>query len=127
MSNIRILDRNGTSDLNVENVAAMCKALSNPTRLKIFMYLSNCCATGSDTGNRCVTSAEIGASVGEVGDQVEVVASTVSHHIKELQHAGLIKCSRRGQQIICCVDSKALTALREFVESVGGKLPDDVS
>ncbi len=107
------MSNNDTID-TVPQFAAMFKALSNETRLRIFIHLASCCTPGGI--DRCVSSDEIGATVGDVGACVDVVPSTVSHHIKELHTAGLISCRRRGQQIICCVNPAALAALCEFFE-----------
>ena len=44
--------------------------------------------------------------------------STVSHHFKELQNAGLITTSRNGQTFLCTVNADALAAIAEFAQSV---------
>jgi ArsR family transcriptional regulator len=43
-----------------------------------------------------------------------IVPSTVSHHIKELRRAGLIRMERRGQKIECWVDPEVLKELAGF-------------
>lgn len=107
---------------DLDRTAAMFKALANPTRLRIFLNLAACCS--SDGSERCVSSEEIGATVGELGDQVDVKLPTVSHHLKELQTAGLITCTRRGQSVICCVNDRAVDVLREFFAELGSCMPD---
>jgi len=90
--------------------AEVFKALSNPNRLKIFWSLATCCKPGTigiiDSGNT--------ACVGEIGKDLDIVPSTVSHHIKELRRAGLIKTHRRGQNIECWVDPGILEELKVF-------------
>ncbi len=88
----------------------MFKALANPNRLRIFRRLLACCPQGpfpsaDDQGCACV---------GDLGRDLGIVPSTVSHHIKELCRAGLIRCERRGQKVECSLDQEALGALRVF-------------
>ena len=94
----------------MEDYAAMFKALSNPHRLKIFMRLSSCCVPGT------VFEAEAAATacVGDLGQNLGLCPSTVSHHIKELHHAGLIRMERRGQKTDCWVDPDVLNTLSHF-------------
>lgn len=95
---------------DTERFAEMFKALSNPNRLSIFLRLISCCAPGAS----CNTDAEMCECVGELGRDLSIASSTVSHHIKELKRAGLIKMERRGQSVECSVDPEALSALAVF-------------
>lgn len=47
---------------------------------------------------------------------MDISRSTISHHFKELQDAGLIKATRKGQTYICEVKEDAIKAIREFVK-----------
>ena len=67
--------------LDLERMAKMFAALSNPNRLKIFMSLVDCCSTGS--------CAAYSKCVGELGKIVSVAPSTVSHHLKELNNEAI--------------------------------------
>jgi len=86
----------------------MFKALSNPQRLRIFLSLTQCCASCEATEEgmrRCV---------GELGEDLDVGPSTVSHHMKELRQAGLVCVERRGQKVECWVRDEALQVLAAF-------------
>lgn len=106
MSNYRLKD--------IEKYADMFKALSNPNRLRIFMRLITCCQPGTVTSFNSNSGEEGCACVGELGQDLGIVASTISHHIKELRRAGLIRMERRGQKIECWIDPETLIALRDF-------------
>ena len=101
MSNFRTND--------TERFAEMFKALSNPNRLSIFLRLASCCVPGTT----CSDAGEC-ECVGELGKDLGLAPSTVSHHIKELHRAGLIRMERRGQNVECWVDPETLNVLAMF-------------
>ena len=72
---------------NIEEIADIFKALSNPNRLRIFQQLASCCTPGT----KGVFDDYSTACVGELGEELDIVPSTVSHHIKELRRSGLIR------------------------------------
>lgn len=103
MSNYRI-DNNALS--------SAFKALSNPHRLEIFHRLLTCCEVGSSCGiDQCMKIV-----VGDLGKDIDIAASTLSHHLKELNHAGLIKTERRGKQVECWVNVEMVKHLSEFLK-----------
>ena len=95
---------------DVERLCAMFKALASPQRLQIFLKLADaCCPTACDAtaeGYRCC--------VGDLGQDLDVKAPTVSHHLKELRQAGLMRVERRGKRIECLIGEDALRLLAEF-------------
>ncbi len=104
-------------DKNIEAFSEIFKALSNPNRLKIFLRLVSCCTPGTLTSIQDNTEPEGCACVGELGQDLGIVPSTISHHIKELRRAGLIRMERRGQKIECSVDPKTIADLQGFFTS----------
>jgi ArsR family transcriptional regulator len=102
----------------VERLAAAFAALSNPQRLRIFIRLaSSCCASESPQdrpGRRrdfcCAT---------EIGEGLDLAASTVSHHLKELRQAGLMHVERRGRRIDCWASQETLDRLASFFAKWG--------
>jgi ArsR family transcriptional regulator len=90
--------------------AQIFKALSNPNRLRIFLRLASCCPPGTP-GPMAEGAC---ACVGDLGRDLDIVPSTVSHHIKELHRAGLIRSARRGQKMECWVDPEVLKKLKDF-------------
>jgi ArsR family transcriptional regulator len=43
--------------------------------------------------------------------------STISHHFKELQNAGLISYTRNGQSFFCRINKEAIEAIRNFLDN----------
>ena len=100
---------------NLEEFAEIFKALSNPNRLRIFLRLLACCAPGTIAEHmNCKIDSQGCACVGELGQDLGIVPSTISHHIKELRRAGLIRMERKGQKIDCSIDPEQLEALQRF-------------
>jgi ArsR family transcriptional regulator len=87
----------------VARLASMCKALGNTHRLRIFQRLMSCCTPGTV----CALEGASPNCVGELGTELDIAASTLSHHIKTLAQAGLIHLHRRGQFVDCHVDPAA--------------------
>ena len=98
-----------TEDL--QRYTAIFKALSNPHRLAIFLRLIRCC----EPGTTCGVDGAGCVCVGELGRDLGIVPSTVSHHIKELRHAGLIQMERCGQTIQCSIAPDALQDMSRFL------------
>lgn len=108
MSNYKIIQ----SDL--QSFSDKFKALSNPHRLEIFLYLASNCVPGEIS-----TNEEMRSSVGELGEGLGVAPSTVSHHLKELRHTGLIRMERKGKNIECWVEPETLEMLIQFFKGAG--------
>lgn len=77
------------------------KALSNPNRLRILLRLAAASASAQDR------------SAGAMAERLDIAASTLSHHLKELRAAGLIRMRRRGKSVVCEVDRETLRELSD--------------
>ena len=67
------------------------KALADDTRQKI---MAICCCEWQ--------------SVNDIVDRLDVAQPTVSHHLKVLKNAGLVKSERRGKQVMYTIDQEQL-------------------
>ncbi|MEL6120666.1 MAG: metalloregulator ArsR/SmtB family transcription factor [Pseudomonadota bacterium] len=57
-----------------------------------------------------------GLSIGELGERTGVTGSTLTHHMKILSQAGLVRQEKRGRSIICAaVAYDELRSLSEFL------------
>lgn len=100
-------------NIDLDRLADIFKALSNPNRLKIFLKLTTCCRPGT-VGIYDRTSDVDTMFIGELGNELDVGKPTVSHHVKELRRVGIIRTERRGQNIACWVDPDIIQELKEF-------------
>lgn len=87
--------------MNIKDAAKQLEALGNPTRLTIFRDLLR---SGMD-----------GSSVGEIRENLDIPASTLSHHIAKLLSAGLLTQQRNSRSLICKVDNSSMDSLMEFL------------
>jgi DNA-binding transcriptional ArsR family regulator len=92
---------------DIDRIARMFKALSNPNRLRLFMNLLE--ESKLDLAKGRIHDCFLVKLLGGLGD---IGAPTVSHHVKELADAGLIDTQRDGKQLICSVNPEGLAELR---------------
>lgn len=81
-------------------MAAKLKALSDPTRLRLFSLISA-------GGAQCACDLTEPLGVGQ---------PTVSHHLKVLHDAGLVERERRGKWAFFSPSSEALRELSDFLD-----------
>lgn len=109
-----------------KDLAGKFKALGDPTRLRIYTFLSDCCCPVAveDSGEVRPVS---GPTVGEVCCHItglEQSSSNISFHLKELRNAGLITMEKRGKNVICGVDTAAQQTLTRFFSDMRKDPPD---
>jgi DNA-binding transcriptional ArsR family regulator len=90
-----------SKDEDIDQLAVRLRALADGNRLRLIQELS-CC------DGHAVTTSDASALLG-------VTEATASHHLKQLQRAGLVTSTREGARVLHRLD---LTAVR----AVGGAL-----
>jgi ArsR family transcriptional regulator len=100
-------------ELRQADLAAIFKALADPNRLAIFQLVR-------ERGGEARTVEETTRSISRIAAEFDLTLSTVSHHIKELRNAGLIRCEKVGQTVYCTADPAALQAIERFVGQAEG-------
>ena len=95
---------------NPEQLVDIFKALATGHRLKLYNKLTRCRTPGSSGATDEVCSC----CVGDLDSQRDIAPSTLSHHQKELNRAGLINMKRDGKQVICSVNTEIMQQLQNI-------------
>jgi ArsR family transcriptional regulator, arsenate/arsenite/antimonite-responsive transcriptional repressor len=101
------------SRTDLKQLSRAFKALSHPNRLQLFLNL--------------LDESRLDLAKGRVHDcfltgllkNLKIGAPTVSHHVKELEDAGLIETQREGKHLTCTIRPEAMRALRAIFEAAG--------
>jgi ArsR family transcriptional regulator len=83
------------------------QALANPNRLQLLIQIIDAGQHRTKAINSCC--------IGEIGRAMDIAPSTLSHHIKELQRAGLVLTERRGRHIHCRINTDTHARLVNFL------------
>ncbi len=94
----------------------------NETSLPLVEAASTFAALGSEQRlavlRVLVRAGEGGLRIGELGERSGVTGSTLTHHMKILTQAGLVRQEKQGRSIICAaVAYDELRALADFLVS----------
>ena len=87
-------------------LAPVFRALSDPNRLAIYRLIREREDKRVDDMDR---------SISVLAREFDLSLSTVSHHIKELRQAGLIRCEKHGQTVYCVPVPAAIEAIEQFL------------
>lgn len=91
-------------------IASAFKALSNPNRLKIYLEIL-------DVRSKQVESSDSGCVLTDFIKKLNCGAPTVSHHIKELVNADLIRVERQGKFMTCYLNDEMRDRLKFFFDA----------
>ena len=98
---------------------SVLKALADPTRLHIVEFLSGC-ACGRVNLLDDLGGVE-GPTAGEVCCHItgaDKINSTISHHLHELEAAGIIRLDKRGKTTVCTLIPDSLVGLSSLLTSL---------
>jgi ArsR family transcriptional regulator, arsenate/arsenite/antimonite-responsive transcriptional repressor len=84
-----------------QNAISALVSLAHETRLDIFRML--------------VRAGRSGMAAGAVADALDVPASTLSFHFKELKFSGVVRCRREGRSLIYSANFESMTDLVNFL------------
>ncbi len=103
------------------DLSPVFKALGSPHRLAVVRALIErdlACCTGDRATDCSLDSAS--CNVGDLAESLAINGATLSHHLKELDRAGLIERQRSGRQIFCRINRRRLEELWRFLVPDGG-------
>jgi DNA-binding transcriptional ArsR family regulator len=101
----------------IEGLAEIFKALSDPTRLRLIRLLSDqsvtmCQGTCDDQKFLCVNA---------LANKVGVTQSAVSQHLRVLRQAGLVRGERRGSFMHYSIDKDGLKKYKVALQQTLGE------
>ena len=80
-------------------IAIFAKVFGHPARVAILQHLFKI--------DSCIC--------GDLVDEIGLAQPTISQHLKELKHLGLIKGSVEGTSVCYCIDKKNWTGMKELL------------
>ncbi len=99
--NYRNMEIQSQSECSLDTIAAAFAALGQPSRLSIVRLL--------------LTAHPQGLPAGEIQKELEISASTLSHHLDKLRQVGLVASAKDRQWIWYSVQSDKLKSLMDFL------------
>ena len=92
------------------------KALSNEQRLTLFKYLYEWQVNNMSADEDLACCSGIEMAFTKACECMSISRSTISHHMKELQNAGLISCTREGKTMSCKINEEAIDLIKNFIK-----------
>lgn len=99
--------------MNHNIVMKMFAALGQDSRLSIYQ--------------RVVQAGEAGLSAGKIGEHLAIAQTTLSFHLKELVHSGLLQSRQHGKFVIYTANPAARQAVIAFLSGLDVATPPDNS
>lgn len=87
--------------MEIEKAVSALSALSQESRLTVFRYL--------------VQAGLEGVPAGRIGAHLGLPLSTLSFHLSQLKHAGLVKCRREGRTLYYSAHYAAMNELMGYL------------
>jgi ArsR family transcriptional regulator, arsenate/arsenite/antimonite-responsive transcriptional repressor len=94
------LKKNAVAE-NVSRYADMLAAMGTESRLRIMRLL--------------LSAHPHGLVVGEIGEELGIAGSTLSHHLEKLKHEGLVSVKRESTYLRYAADTETLQELLGFL------------
>jgi ArsR family transcriptional regulator len=89
-------------DFSEDELAAYCKALGHPVRIKLLRILIK--------KGECIS--------GDLADEFSLAQSTVSEHLRILKDAGLVQGTIDGPRRCYCVNGEVLNHLKSMIDGI---------
>lgn len=93
--------------MDTKRMSKIFKALSHPNRLELYLNIAKAHEASFEAGSECFVS--------DIIDSLKIGAPTISHHIKELENAGLIITDKRGKFLVCKVNEEIIEEVNNLL------------
>jgi DNA-binding transcriptional ArsR family regulator len=87
--------------MEIKDAVPALSALAQENRLEVFRLL--------------VQAGQDGVPAGQIAERLKLASPTLSFHLAQLKHAGLVQARRDGRSLIYVADYDAMTELMEFL------------
>ncbi|MDR3565980.1 MAG: metalloregulator ArsR/SmtB family transcription factor [Negativicutes bacterium] len=94
--------------METARLAKVLKALSHPKRLELYFKIAAKNEVDFETGCECE------CFVTEMIQTLKLGAPTISHHLKELENAGLITTERKGKYLFAKIKEETLVEVNKI-------------
>lgn len=94
--------------MSSKDLAKIFKALSNENRLNIYKEIAKLEHDDYKHKDEC--------SLAEILAYLNIGAPTISHHLKELANADLIKTKKNGKYLVARVNKETLEKIRVLID-----------
>ncbi|WP_034341743.1 ArsR/SmtB family transcription factor [Deinococcus misasensis] len=103
-----------TQGETLEHMAQLFKALSDPMRLKILLHLRT--LTGQDLVSCCAQPGQVCAC--DLEEVTGLTQPTVSHHMKVLTQAKLVRGEKKGKWMYYAIDPRGAESIQLFLPHI---------
>ena len=93
--------------MDEKRLARVFRALSNPNRLKLYLMIAEKSEQSFSAEHECFIT--------DIIETLPIGAPTVSHHLKELEGAGLITTERRGKYLVARVNASVIDEVKKML------------
>ena len=90
------------SKTEIKQLTKIFKALSNENRLQLFLEIL-------EKDNLSINQHD--CFISELANHLKIGAPTISHHVKELENAGLIHTDKKGKLITANVNKEVINII----------------
>ena len=87
--------------MEIKQAVITLTALAQESRLRVFRLL--------------VPAGSRGMAAGEIAERLDIPSATLTFHLKELSHAGLVESRREGRSIIYSLRCEGMSELLTFL------------
>jgi DNA-binding transcriptional ArsR family regulator len=93
--------------MDTKKAAKIFKALSNPNRLELYFQIAKMHESSFPADSECFVT--------DIISSLNIGAPTISHHIKELVNADLIRTEKKGKFLICKVNEELIEEVSKLL------------